>query len=338
MKEPTNLKALEPTEAQRLYLESRIGEWADATMKVEQFRVNNFTEWLVSEQIADMRDVSGRTVHRYRLSIKGDIEDTTVWARIASVKRFLWFCVSIDGIDPNIPERIETPTTKSGVKTETLEAEHAKAALTYLNKYAYASREHALLALCWDTGFRTGTLRSLDVEDVDIEKNRLRVRHRPETGTPLKNGERAERFVAISPELTDVLKDYIDTRRSSVSTSSGDGDNRNPLFTTSSGRPSVATIRRAFESVTRPCLYGECPVGKDPSEREAAGSSTKAKDCPESVGGHAIRRGAITRFLRDEIPRRAIEDRCNVSGSTLDRHYDVRTESEKAESRRQYFS
>jgi hypothetical protein len=57
------------------------------------------------------------------------------------------------------------------------------------------------------------------------------------------------------------------------------------------------------------------------------------------VSGHPVRRGAITRFLKDEsIPEKAISDRSNVSQDVMDKHYDVRTEGEKTEQRRDYFS
>jgi len=232
---------------------------------------------------------------------------------------------------------METPNRGNDVRTKALDSEQAEAALSYLRKYAYASREHALLALTWHTGIRSGTLVSLDTDDVEAEKHRLRIRHRPESGTPLKNGEHAERYVAISPDITELLEDYIENQRPSVPTPADD-NRRNPLFTTNNGRAPVKTLRRWFYAATRPCLYGDCPHGCSPDDCEAAKKSSAAKNCPSSVSGHPVRRGAITRFLQDDVPHRAVSDRCNVSDDILDKHYDVRTESDKAEQRRGYFS
>jgi site-specific recombinase XerD len=339
MSKNTNLEAIRPDEAKRLWLETKVDEWSQATEKVERFRVELFIDWLAENEIADMRDVSARTVHRFHLDVKDGIARTTLGRRIGTVRRFLAFCTSIDAVDSSVPERIEMPNHDDVARTEALDESQAEAALSYLRKYAYASREHALLALTWHTGIRSGTLVALDVEDVEAEKHRLRIRHRPESGTPLKNGVRAERYVAISPDITELLEDYISTNRSSVEAKKGDGDNRNPLFTTKHGRAPVKTLRRWFQTATRPCLYGDCPHGRSPNDCEAAQKSSAAGDCPSSVSGHPVRRGAITRFLKDEsIPEKAISDRSNVSQDVMDKHYDVRTEGEKTEQRRDYFS
>lgn len=53
---------------------------------------------------------------------------------------------------------------------------------------------------------------------------------------------------------------------------------------------------------------------------------------------HNIRRGAITEFLADDVPQRAVSDRADVSGQILDQHYDQRTEIGKAEQRREWFT
>jgi integrase len=244
-------------------------------------------------------------------------------------------CASIDGVDTSVPERMEMPNRGDDVRTEALEKEQAEAALSYLRKYAYASREHALLALTWHTGIRSGTLVALDVEDVEAEKHRLRIRHRPETGTPLKNGERAERYIALSPDITELLEDYIGTTRSSLRNVDGD---RRPLFATKNGRAPVKTLRRWFNTATKPCMYGDCPHGRSPENCDAAQRQRDAMECPSTVSGHPIRRGAITQFLKTDTPRRAVSDRCNVSDDVLDKHYDARSEGDKTEQRRKYFS
>ncbi|WP_455429316.1 tyrosine-type recombinase/integrase [Haloarcula sediminis] len=333
MTNDTTLEPIVPTEAKRLWLESHIDEWADATMQLQRFHVDEFTEWLAEREIDDMRDVSGRTVHRFRLDIKEGLAQSTLSQRISTVQRFLSFCASIDAIDPSVPERIEQPSRGRDVRDEKLGDDQAEAALSYLQKYAYASREHALLALTWHTGLRSGTLVALDVADVEASQNRLRVRHRPDDGTPLKNGTRAERYVAISSEITEILQDYIDTQRVDVR----DGADRRPLFTTEHGRAPVKTLRRWFQSATRPCLWGECPHGRAKADCDAAQTASDASDCPSSVSGHPVRRGAITRFLKDDVPHRAVSDRCNVTQDVLDKHYDARTEGEKTEQRREYF-
>lgn len=333
--DPTNqLEPLEPKEAERLWRESREHELAESTLQLQGYHVSQFTDWLIEERdVDDLRDLSGRTVHRFKLSIQGDLKQNTVAQRVSTVVRFLQFCASIDAVAPHVPEQVELPKRNGEPRTESLEPETAKNALSYLQKFAYADKMHTLLALTWHTGLRTGTLRSLDVKDVEEAHNRLRLRHRPETDTPLKNGETAERYVSLSPEIMEVLTDWIDHNRPDVK----DDHGRRPLFATDQGRASVNTLRRWFEGATRPCVYGEgCPHGKDPSDCRATETLKKAKECPSSISGHPVRRGAITEFLRKDVPETVVSDLMNVSKDVLDDHYDVRSEDEKAEQRRQY--
>jgi site-specific recombinase XerD len=329
------LEPLTPGEATELWVESRRDELAAATLKLQRFHVEQFTEWLQTQDIDDMRDVTARTVHRFRLEIKGDIEQSTLAQRVSTVRRFLTFCVSIDAVDPSVPERVELPNRESKAREEKLDTDEAEEVLDYLERFAYASREHALLALCWHTGVRSGTLRALDVSDVEADAERLRVRHRPEEDTPLKNKESAERYIALSKDVVELLDDFVQFNRTEVTDEYG----RRPLFTTENGRAPVKTLRRWFQSTTRPCIYGaECPVGRDPEDCEAAQRQRDASDCPSSVSGHPIRRGAITHHLREDVPDKVVSDRMNVSQDVLDEHYDGRGEDEKAEQRRQYLS
>jgi len=331
--ESPTLEPIDPNEAYRLWKESRINEVAQATLELQGWQIEKFVEWLEEQEIADMRDVSARTIHEFRLGLDSDLAQNTIAQRVGTVTRFLRFCVSIDAVDPSVPERVEVPNRRGEPRTESLEDEQAEATLSYFRQFAYASKRHALLLLTWRTGLRTGTLRALDTADVEQAKNRLRIRHRPETETPLKNGTPAERYVALSATVTDVLTDYVQYQRPDVEDEYG----RNPLFATTEGRASVNTLRRWFQAATRPCLYTDCPHDKNPSDCQASQSMREAKECPSSVSGHPIRRGAITRFLRDDVPEKVISDRCNVSQSVLDDHYDIRSEDEKAEQRREYF-
>jgi len=51
---------------------------------------------------------------------------------------------------------------------------------------------------------------------------------------------------------------------------------------------------------------------------------------------HAIRHGEITHWLQSDVPKPAVSDRADVQSDTLDKHYDQRTERQKAEQRRKY--
>jgi len=78
---------------------------------------------------------------------------------------------------------------------------------------------------------------------------------------------------------------------------------------------------------------GDCPHDKDPSTCEYM-DSRRASECPSSHSPHGIRRGALTRMLRNGTPEEIVGDRSNVSRDVLEQHYDRRTERERMELRR----
>lgn len=331
------LEPLEATRAMSLYLESRSDELADRSLELHEKHIGSFVDWY-SEKGAEgenMNDVTARTVHEFRLHIKDGFAQSTLSIYLSTVRQFVEFCESVDAVVGGVSDKIVLPDRDRNARTETLEEDQATDILSYLRKYHYASRTHALMALLWHTGIRTGTAQGLDVSDLQTEEERLRIRHRPETETPLKNTDKAERYIALSPEVTEILADYVDENRHDVS----DDHNRQSLFTTKFGRPSKNSIRRNVYAATRPCATGDdCPHNEDPDECEAAQRTNDACKCPSTVSGHPVRRGAITHHLRQDVPEKIVSDRMNVSQDVLDKHYDRRTEDEKTEQRRQFLS
>jgi len=192
------------------------------------------------------------------------------------------------------------------------------------------------MLLLWRTGIRTGSLRSLDLADYYPRKGRLELQHDPEEDTPLKNGVEGERYVAVTPETSEVVDDWIDHHRPDRTDEYG----REPLVTTKQGRISRTSIRETAYRNTRPCVgSADCPHGRDPETCEAMDDTKKrASRCPSSVSPHALRRGSITHHLSSDVPEKVVSDRMNVGRDVLDKHYDERSEEQKVEQRRGYLS
>ena len=84
-------------------------------------------------------------------------------------------------------------------------------------------------------------------------------RHRPDTGTPLKNKRGGECPVALPRETADALQEYIDKYRFDVH----DNHGRQPLLASMNGRPTTDTLRIWSYTATLPCQHSDCPHGKD---------------------------------------------------------------------------
>lgn len=94
-----------------------------------------------------------------------------------------------------------------------------------------ASRDHVILALPWRTGMCRSALRALDVDDLKPDQNAVGIHHRPDTGTPLKNGTSGERSVSLGPRWYQVVADYVDGPRIAETDEHG----RRPLVTSVHG-------------------------------------------------------------------------------------------------------
>lgn len=178
---------------------------------------------------------------------------------------------------------------------------------------------------------RLGGVRALDLQDCDLddEKPGLDLRHRPDTGTPLKNDFDGERFVRIGRDLANVLLDWIDGLRPAVQ----DDHGRAPLVTTRYGRASAHCIRDAFYRWSRPCQIGlECPHDEDPDTCEAATGGPMSR-CPSARSPHDVRKARVTQYRDDDTPRGVVSDRLDASEDVLDKHYDRASRREKAERR-----
>lgn len=333
----SDLQPIAPEAAVELYLDGRRDELTKETLKSHKYRLQTFAEWCEDNDITNINDITGRMLHQYRVDRREDgLEPVSIRGQLSTLRQFIRFCESIDAAPENLASKILIPKLSENeqVNHTKLDQERAGEILAYLDQYDYASREHLILTLLWKTGMRTGSLRSLDLEDFRPDEQALAVIHRPETGTPLKNKQRGERLVAIDEQLVQLIEDYIQIHREEIRDEHG----REPLITTAHGRVSSTTIRDTVYRLTQPCRIGnDCPHDEVPRECPAWGARTSSK-CPSCRSPHEVRSGSITSHLLDDIPTEVISDRCDVSQDVLARHYDQRSEFERMEQRRKYLS
>lgn len=326
----TELQPLEPEQAIEMYLTERRTELSPETLDNHRMYLRRFREWCDREGFDNLNNVSGRDLHSFRQHRADKLAQSSLQTQMSALRTFIRFCESIDAVEPGLAEKVLIPPRPGNSRDQKLGPDRAKAILSHLEKYYYASRNHALFLTLWHTGMRMGAAQSLDVQDFDHDRQSLELVHRPDEGTTLKNGTDGERIVALSEDVAGVIGDYVDHKRKDRTDDYG----REPLFTTKKGRISKTAIQQVTYKLTRPCTYsGQCPHDYDPDKCEWTGYHS-ASGCPSSVSPHPIRRGSIT-FQLTSGPTRAVGDRCDVSNRVLEEHYDRRTEQEKMQQRRE---
>jgi site-specific recombinase XerD len=330
------LEELTPNQATQMYLADKQSTSAEATVRSHRSRLGHFIDWCDENNIENLNTLSGRDLHRYKLWRQEDINKVTLKTQLDTLRVFIRFCESIDGVRPDLSQAVKSPKLDDGdnQREVIVEQEQAEQILQYLMKYEYCSIRHVYAVLLWKTGMRVGATRSIDVGDVHLDEMAIEVNHRSETETPIKNKEAGERYIAISEETTEVLRDWIENQRPSVT----DDHGRTPLLATKYGRVHIETLRKYSYQLTRPCEIGHpCPHDRDPETCEATGFNDASK-CPDSKSPHSWRRGHITHLLRKDTPKTVVSDRVNASPDVLEKHYNQMTEKEKMNQRRDYLS
>jgi len=337
----SDLIPIAPREAVELYIDDIQAGKSSATVRSHESRLSHFTQWCEDPDLGDienMNNVTGRHTHRFKLwrRNEGGINRVTEKTQIDTLRVFLRFAASIDAVPEDLPPKVLSPTLgdTEGAKDEMLDGDVVKGILDHLAKYRYASPQHVAVVLLWRCLLRRGAVRGLDVKDFDPDELSLRIAHRPETDTPLKNQGAGERYVALRESTAALLDDYL---ASGDRWAKSDEHGRQPLLTTRYGRPHVTTIQSYVYGATRPCLVtNECPHDREIDECDAAAQRMHASQCPSTIGPHSLRRSAITYWLNNDVPKNAIVERANVQQMTLDRHYDERSERRKMEQRRKF--
>jgi len=195
---PSDLEPIEPRTAQELYLDHKASQYSKKTVQAHRYRTNHFVRWCGVEEIDNMNELTGRSVQRYRLwrQDDGNLAKITLNQQMSTVRVFLKWAGSIEAVAANLYDKVMVPrvTPAEERRDETLSADAASEILDYLSTFHYASVDHALFALLWETGIRLGGANSLDVGDVHVDEEAIELVHRPESGTQLE--KRRERRAA----------------------------------------------------------------------------------------------------------------------------------------------
>jgi len=322
---------LTPREASRRYLRRREADSTEKTVSGMEYRMKIFVEWCESVGIAEVGELRPYDIDEFNEVRSATVEPVTLEGEMHTLKSLCEFLEDLGAVEDGLSDSVRIPKLDAEDRSndEKLDTEDAKALLEYFrnDESDYGTRRHATLELAWITGARQGGLRALDLRDVDLGENPyVEFRHRPETGTPLKNKNGGERPVALPRETADAVEAYIQEHRYDVH----DDHGRQPLLTSMRGRPNTNTIRCWTYLATHPCLHSPCPHGK---EREKCDWTEyhHASKCPSTRSPHRIRTGTITWLLNLGWPPEDVAERVNASVQTIEDHYDKASTDERRE-------
>ena len=324
-----------PRQARSQFLESRKATQKHSTYRAYKFPTRDFVEHLEKDGVTTTQEIDGFHIEEWKLKRQSEgIAPATLKSNVKQVKTFLIWCERASMVNRGVGQDIEVPTisVEDAASQEYISSDAAQDVLSYLETYHYATRNHAVFLVLWETGCRISGAMSLDVSDLHSSENHISFVDRKQTGTALKNGKTGERNVTITDKLGRVLNDYIEINRHDVT----DDHDRRPLFTTPYGRSSRQNHYKNVVAFTRPCVYGEgCPKNRDVSTCEAT-KKKKAYECPVNASPHPIRRGSITHHLNRGWPKDKVSDRCDVSVEILEKHYNRQSKEDERKQRMKY--
>lgn len=122
------LELLSSSRAKSLYLDSRSDELAARSLTLHEKHVESFVSWYSdqADDEPDMNDLTARTVHEYKLHIKEGFAQSTLSIYLSTVRQFIEFCESIDGVEEGTSEKIvpKQPVSDNGFNDATVLSVH----------------------------------------------------------------------------------------------------------------------------------------------------------------------------------------------------------------------
>lgn len=323
---------LSPRDAVERYLRRRRADATDSSIRGWKYRLKLFVEWCDEKGIDRVDTIRRLDLDEYFGYRSERVAPATLEGEMWTLKMLFRFLEQLGAVEEGLSEGVRIPDVEETERSNEVQLE-ASSALSLIQYYREtdrrASRAHVFVELAWVTGARKGGLRALDVRDAHVDENYVDFVERP--GTPLKNGFRGERPVAIPGTTADVLEEFIDERRRDVY----DEHNRAPLLASREGRPAKPTLTSWSYLATLPCIHSPCPHGRERATCEFTKRAHVSK-CPSSRSPHKIRTGSITWQLDIGIPPEVVAERVNASLETIEQHYDVATPRERMEKRRRH--
>jgi hypothetical protein len=131
----TDLEPLTPTDALEWYLDEKQTTAAASTVRSHRSCLGHFLRWCDAESVDNLNTLTGRGLHRYKVwrRDEGDLNAVTVKTQMDTLRVFIRWCEHVDGVEPDLSEKVLSPTLSDGENASDvlLDGETAAAVLDY---------------------------------------------------------------------------------------------------------------------------------------------------------------------------------------------------------------
>ncbi|WP_096635949.1 tyrosine-type recombinase/integrase [Clostridium cochlearium] len=219
------------------FLDYMLSEKNASSLTIDSYRrdYNVLTEYLVSKRMPKSLDMlttqNLRNYVNYMKKVK-DYSSTTINRKINSLRSFAKFLVINEYMDVNFMDRITAPKKEKKLP-KVMKEEELEKFLSVIMDYSDGNglRDRAIFNLYASTGIRRQELINLNIEDVDLGNNTLKI---------LNGKGGRDRVVPLFEPTSGYLWEYLMTRLPVK-------DNKEPLFKSGYGnRISVTAIQQLF--------------------------------------------------------------------------------------------
>ena len=185
--------------------------YADNTIAAYRNDLTQFLRYLEEQdghsEEAGWADIDKESIINYVLSLKErEYTSSTVARKVAAIKSFFHFLMAEKVVSDDPTATLNSPKVKKRLpKAISRDDIELLLAAPAQGMSAKSQRDHALLELLYASGMRVTELVSLDVGDVNLDADSVRVRG--------KKASSKERMIPIGDRALQALRDYLNKGR-----------------------------------------------------------------------------------------------------------------------------
>ena len=255
----------------------RASGWSAATVRHYRWHLGKF---IARTNATDPAAITRHMLRAWAADLRDDWQPATVRTAVVALRSFLRFCAEEDFTDRDLSNVLKVPSTPERVQravdadeiTKLLEtaAHPPTRGLTEPQAQATAARNCALIAFMFDTILRAAEVVSLDIEDVDRQRQFV---------TVIGKGNK-QRRAGYSPDTSILLTQWLELRPHIATDTAA-------LFVAITGpNPGARLTTNGLRVILRKIAD---KAGVDP------------------LSPHAFRRGGATEALRNNAPTRVVQ-------------------------------